>query len=1159
MRGRGGIFRGRGGFGGRGGFRKKGGRAGPSLPLGLLDHVRSSSGPSGADHLPNNRKAARKAARDEKKQNRAAHYNQQQREEPLKLNNFKKVPPAPSNSNASSGGANKKRVRFSSDRDESSSSRGDSSVPFKKPRLSREQLQKRGYEFDDDDDEGDDQDDLVSDSASESDIEDDDDDDDVEDDLADRARKVTAEDDEDEEEDEDAKIIARLEKKLGIKKGSAKAAKAEADNDSDNDDGGDYDDAGDSDGGSVEQNKGGKDKKKTRGVKDAERKKRKLYKEFAEDGLGEDFGEFLEGLESRIDADAVDYRPPREVEGEGDEEGDKDMDDDEEEDDSDSQAPNLVDGDSDDGGEDEEDGEGPLDDEDGEESDDFSDMDDGLGEGSDDDSDSEDAKPLRASGEPPSSSGVTAAAAAAAAAAAGGKYVPPHLRGKLSASSNDGAASSSNDGAASSSGKSAAAGADTRFATLSRKGAFLYGREEDADSDDDGDNDEEGGGSSGNQQRSKQDKGWDLAVPVTDSPAVQALRRRMQGLMNRLGESNIEPIAGEIAGLYASHPTAECNHVLLGLVLEQCGSHTQVLRPLVMVFGALISALHVTVGPGVGAFVIEQLTLRFADAAGLPRKPQLTSQELADSAAALDSGPDASNGLPKLRNNLLLLLSYLYVFQVAHPDLLAGILRLLAARFCEADAELLLLSLTYAGFQLRTDDPAALRDILKAVHDKVAATKQQQQQQQQQQQAAGAKPASSASSTSDSSGGLSALIAKFTTGGADASSASASPASASAPPSLSRQAVLSELIMDLKNNRKRSEHEQLLERGSQLRKWLSRLAAKSGGGLEGIDRRIRIGWSDVMMIPQRGRWWLVGASWAGRAAADDRSGGGGGLGAASVLADGSGAAPSSSSSAAAASSSSASSSQEAALMDAARAMRMNTPARKAVFVALMGAEDGESALDRLLRLNLKGPAEREIVRVLLDCAAQEASYNPFYASVGNRLCSYHPRFKFTFQLAFWDAFKTIGDGASTPRRLYNEARLLAAMVAGGSVSLAVAKTLDFTTSDAKQVLFLKAFLTSLLLEAGKTADVRAIFTRLGNGADRLTLRDGLSVALHRYIKTPGLVAAAEARRVAGGSASAAAAAGSALSSPAALQERLKAAKRALESVTGTAEEEVMGM
>ena len=409
---------------------------------------------------------------------------------------------------------------------------------------------------------------------------------------------------------------------------------------------------------------------------------------------------------------------------------------------------------------------------------------------------------------------------------------------------------------------------------------------------------------------------------------------------------------------------------------------------------------------------------------------------------------------------LLLLLTYLLVFHVAHSDLLGGVLRLLAARFTEADAELLLLALTFGGFQLRADDPAALRDVLRDVHARVAAAKASAGAGAGAGAGAAGAPASSGraataaaaagaaatgSISSGGGGGLGTLIVRFAAGGGamGAATTSAVPAAGAAGAAgtvVSRLDVLSELLLDLKNNRKRAEHAQLLERGGALRKWLSRLAAKTrGGALEGVDRRVRVGWGDIMLIPQRGRWWLVGASWAGRAGGG--GGGGdsdaGGSGAHSVIAPAGGggdddaaaaaaggasasahpvastaAAAAAAAAATAAAAAAAASAQDAALHEAASAMRMNTPARKAVFVALLGADDTDGALDRVLTLRLRGPAEREIARVLVDCAAQEAGYNAFYAGVGIRLCSLHPRFKFTFQLVFWDAFKTLSDSTN---------------------------------------------------------------------------------------------------------------------------------------------------
>jgi len=49
---------------------------------------------------------------------------------------------------------------------------------------------------------------------------------------------------------------------------------------------------------------------------------------------------------------------------------------------------------------------------------------------------------------------------------------------------------------------------------------------------------------------------------------------------------------------------------------------------------------------------------------------------------------------------------------------------------------------------------------------------------------------------------------------------------------------------------------------------------------------------------------------------------------------------------------------------------------------------------------------REAVKVLVECCAREATYNPFYGALAARLC-FDPldggQHKFTLQLCFWDA------------------------------------------------------------------------------------------------------------------------------------------------------------
>jgi hypothetical protein len=551
-----------------------------------------------------------------------------------------------------------------------------------------------------------------------------------------------------------------------------------------------------------------------------------------------------------------------------------------------------------------------------------------------------------------------------------------------------------------------------------------------------------------------------------------------------------------------------------------------------MTLAALLAALHILVGPSVGAAAIETLTLRFADATGLPWEPNPTPSRLAATA------PDARGPRDrpaKWRHNLLLVLIHLFLFQTAATPLIAQIAAILTTRFAEADVELLLLLFRHSGFAMRSDDPAALRDVLKALHARLkragirgtGGEEAEGEGEGDEAAAAGGKAAAAAAkgaaapvppppastgrramvlgAEGSAAPSVAALAAKFgaklPTGGGGgggggagampAASASPTPSSPSAlvdgegePLSL-RMRFLGDMLLDLRNNRKRAEIEALTERSGGLRKWLSRLAAKQSG-LEGVDRRLRVGWPDLFAIPEMGRWWLVGASWVGRAAAGASSraaepirlkggsliaaapsGAGGAKGAAGARASsgaasedgifGAGAGTAGGPAAAGASAAAdatvaafppgggsgggggagdalggAHGGGEAELLALATAMRMNTATRRSVFTALMGAEDVDTALDRLLRLNLRGPSEREIIRVLLDCAAQEAAFNPFYAAVGARLATLHPRFKFTIQLAFWDAFKSFAEegkggggeggeggasGVATPRRV----------------------------------------------------------------------------------------------------------------------------------------------
>ena len=326
--------------------------------------------------------------------------------------------------------------------------------------------------------------------------------------------------------------------------------------------------------------------------------------------------------------------------------------------------------------------------------------------------------------------------------------------------------------------------------------------------------------------------------------------------------------------------------------------------------------------------------------------------------------------------------------------------------------------------------------------------------------------------------------------------------------------ALLDVLSMLKNNRAPELEQADLQRD--MRKWLSRLRSGSSGTYV-----LRVSWDDLLAATSQGRWWLQGAAWSGRRSnglGDDATTG----------------APTSKSQIRPRETSKFKCDPE--MVRIARLHRMNTDVRCRIFCVLMGSSDFVQAFDRLVRLDLRGPQEHDIVRVLIECCGLGKEYNPYFSHLANRLCSYRRQFKFTFQLAFWDIFKQMqvcdpSDkkrprpvhqiGRITPRRAINFAKLLAHMVRGFALSLSILKIVNFVhmPSDTA-LLFFRVFFEAVLLGgAGEKVhgDHRPHVVGVGDvrGGDQLvrkvfchafaassgdSSRDGILLFLHRHVK-----------------------------------------------------------
>ncbi len=231
----------------------------------------------------------------------------------------------------------------------------------------------------------------------------------------------------------------------------------------------------------------------------------------------------------------------------------------------------------------------------------------------------------------------------------GGKYVPPHLR---------------------------------RLKAAAERGAEKK-KEEEEEEEEEGEEDE------------------------TQSAEYQRLRKVVNGLANRLSETNVAPCVRDACALYGQHSSQRVNALLTDTMLHLCVSRSQLMTGLIPAYSAWLAGCHFAGAGAVGAFALERVCREYDS-----KRAALAS---ASASASAGEGEKEEERTAKELGNLVLILAHLYALGVVACGLVYGLVRELVAGMGERDVELLLLLLRAAGAQLRADDPGALKDIVLAV------------------------------------------------------------------------------------------------------------------------------------------------------------------------------------------------------------------------------------------------------------------------------------------------------------------------------------------------------------------------------------------------------------------------------------------------------------
>uniref|UniRef100_A0A182MKL4 MI domain-containing protein n=1 Tax=Anopheles culicifacies TaxID=139723 RepID=A0A182MKL4_9DIPT len=363
----------------------------------------------------------------------------------------------------------------------------------------------------------------------------------------------------------------------------------------------------------------------------------------------------------------------------------------------------------------------------------------------------------------------------------------------------------------------------------------------------------------------------------------------------------------------------------------------------------------------------------------------------------------------KQLDNCVQIMCHLYTFDLVKCKIVHELIQKLIDCFNEKAVECILLVLRSVGFMLRKDDPLALKDLIIAIQKKAA----------------------------------------------------------NAPDDLkndTRVKFMLETLLAVKNNNmnKIPQYDPTLV--EHFRKLLKGMIT-SGKYVSTLN----IGIEDIINIPERGKWWMVGSAWLGNKEHPATGTKGNG-------------------------SSAAEGQYSAQLLELARQQRMNTDDRRNVFCIVMSAEDYLDAFEKLLRLAIKDL--RILVSVIIHCSLAEKEYNPYYSVLSQKFCDFDRRYQLAIQYALWDRLKEIH--SLQQQQVRNLARYITHLIAEGGLPLSCLKVIEFAEIDKVNLRLMRQIMLGLLLLEDENKCLQ-VFSRISASNKLKSFKDGVRLFMHHFL------------------------------------------------------------
>lgn len=182
--------------------------------------------------------------------------------------------------------------------------------------------------------------------------------------------------------------------------------------------------------------------------------------------------------------------------------------------------------------------------------------------------------------------------------------------------------------------------------------------------------------------------------------ALNRLKTKLKGCLNRLATSNMGVICRQVEQLYEKHSRNDMNESLWNILRDSLLlSSVRTPERLIMEHAMLVAVLNVNIGVEVGASIV-QSTVKLFDQHY--REAQPNNEDFVD----------------RKCDNVLLFVCYLYAFKVIGAVIVFDLLHVFTTSFSDRDIELILSLLKTVGFNLRKDDPSRLKSAIVRVQQK---------------------------------------------------------------------------------------------------------------------------------------------------------------------------------------------------------------------------------------------------------------------------------------------------------------------------------------------------------------------------------------------------------------------------------------------------------